>query len=152
MITFSYQLVERGWIKVNLTTEENEIEFDALNLSDAPYDLIIALTLLLEGESETVCSWQDEPGEYRWVFKMQENHLELKILELKETFSHQKNENAHIIFYGSDDFIKFVHRVLREFNLIKTQYTVNGYKNLWGHEFPLVAIEHLRIALNEKRN
>lgn len=152
MITFSCQLIERGWIKVTLITEDDEIEYEASYLSDSPNDLIIALALLLEGESETVCLWQDEPGEYRWVFKRQDNYFELKILQLEETFSRLNNENAHVIFNGADNLVKFVHRVLREFNVIKIQHTVYGYRDLWGYEFPSKEIERLRFALKEIKN
>jgi hypothetical protein len=49
VITFSYQLVDQGWIGVTLETEDNEIKFIASYLSVAPNDLINALILLLEG-------------------------------------------------------------------------------------------------------
>jgi hypothetical protein len=152
VITFSCQLVDRGWIEVALATEDNEVKFIASYLSDAPNDLINALILLIEGANETTCLWQDEPGEYRWVFKKQGTHFELKILRLEEIFNRQNNENAHLIFCGTDILVKFVHRVLREFNTIKARHTVYGYKNLWGHEFPSKAIEQLGFAVKELRN
>lgn len=152
MITFSCQLVEYGWIDVTLATLDNEIKIIASYLLDAPNDLIIALALLLEGLNETVCLWQDEPGEYRWVFTKQENYFELKILQLEETFSHKSNENANLIFCGTDNLVKFSHKILREFDAIKIQHTVDGYKKLWGHEYPSKAIKRLRCALKEIKN
>ena len=71
MINFSCKLFGRGWIETTLITEDSKIEIIASYLSDAPNDLIITLALLLEGENETECLWQDEPGEYRWVFEKQ---------------------------------------------------------------------------------
>jgi len=146
MINFSCQLIEYGWLEVTLVTKDIEEKFTASYLSDAANDLIIGLALLLEGQNETICLLEDEPGEYRWLFRRLDDYFELKILRLEDTFSRKDNDNAELIFYGTEDLRKFAHRVLRQFNLIKSQHTVDGYKKTWGHEFPSKAIERLRFA------
>ena len=149
MINFSCKLVGRGWIETTLITEYSKIKIIASYLSDAPNDLITALALLLEGENETECLWQDEPGEYQWIFKRQNDSFELKILEFKGTSKWQNNENVHLLFCGTENLVKVAHRVLRRFNTIKIEHTVDGYKDLWGYEFPLKAIDRLRFAAKE---
>jgi hypothetical protein len=51
-----------------------------------------------------------------------------------------------MVFSGHEDLNKFAHRVLREINIIKTEYTTDGYKDLWGYEFPLQALNRLGIG------
>ena len=146
MINFSCKLIGHGWIEVNLASEENEVTMIASYLSNAPYELIITLALLSEGIiDETMFLWKDEPGEYRWMFKNQNDFLELKVLHL-QAFS---NKNDQIIFIGKENLGRFVHRVLREFNAIKKNYSTDDYKNLWGHEFPLDALNRLSAAIKK---
>ena len=35
---------------------------------------------------------------------------------------------------------------LREFSMLKTEYSTDGYQCLWGHEFPLQALNRLSIG------
>jgi hypothetical protein len=148
MINFFCKVVGRGWIEATLITDDQEVIVAASYLSDAPYLLIIALALLAEeANDETVCLWQDEPGEYRWVFRRQEKYLELKVLKLEGTFSRQSDENAQLVFYGREELTKFVHRVMRELSAIKAEYTTDGYKELWGYEFPSQALNRLSVAI-----
>ena len=35
---------------------------------------------------------------------------------------------------------------LREFSMLKTEYSTDGYQRLWGHEFPLQALNRLSIS------
>ncbi|MPN36669.1 hypothetical protein SDC9_184179 [bioreactor metagenome] len=147
MIDFSCKLIEHGWIEFILATENDEIKIEPSHLSDAPSDFIIALALLLEGENEAICKWQDEPGEYRLVFTRKEDNFELIILSFKDTFSRRENKDADLIFGGKGTLSKFVHKVLREFNKINIEHSSSGYKELWGYEFPLNEIDRLRAAL-----
>lgn len=146
MINFSCKLTGHGWIDATLKDENDNAKIiTASYLSDAPYDLIIALALICEGLNETMCLWNDEPGAYQWIFKRQNNYLELKIFQSEHTFKNPSIEKSHIMFSGHENLAKFAHRVLREFKIIKAEYTTDGYKNLWGYEFPLQALNRLNI-------
>lgn len=147
MIDFSCNLTGRGWIDATLLDENDNSEtITASYLSDGPYDLIIALALICEGINETMCLWNDEPRAYQWNFKRIDNILKIKIFQSEQTFKTPNIEKDNIVFSSQENLSRFVNRVLREFNLIKTEYTTEGYKNLWGYEFPLQALNRLNIA------
>ncbi len=147
MINFSCNLTGRGWMDATLIDEnDNSKVITASYLSDAPYDLIIALALICEGVNETICLWNDEPGAYQWIFKRLNNYLELKIFKSEQTFKNPSIEKTDIVFSGQENLSKFANEVLREFNIIKAEHTTDGYKNLWGYEFPLQALNRLNIG------
>ncbi len=147
MINFSCKLTDHGWIDATLNDEnDNMMIITASYLSDAPYDLIMALALICEGVNETMCLWNDEPGAYQWIFKRQSNLLKLEIIQSEQTFKYPSIDKSHIEFSGYENLGKFVHRVLREFSMLKSEYSTDGYQNLWGHEFPLQALTRLSIG------
>ena len=151
MIDFSCKLVDHGWIEVILTTETDELKIEPSFLSDAPCSLIMALTSLLEGQSEAVCEWQDEPGEYRWIFTRKKDSFELGIYYFKETFSRRENKYGDRIFFDEEVSLKFARKVLREFGRIKREYTASEYEDLWGYGFPQKEIDRLRMALKNAK-
>jgi hypothetical protein len=65
MIDFSCKLTGCGWIDATLIDEKDRVKIRASYLSDAPYDLIMAIALICEGVNETMCLWKDEPGVYQ---------------------------------------------------------------------------------------
>ncbi|HAX51212.1 MAG TPA: hypothetical protein DDY59_01875 [Lachnospiraceae bacterium] len=93
-----------------------------------------------------MCLWNDEPGAYQWVFKKLNNILELEIIQSEQTFKNPSIDKSHIAFSGHENLGRFVHRVLREFSMLKTEYSTDGYQCLWGHEFPLQALNRLSIG------
>lgn len=144
MIDFLCKLTGNGWMEATLIDENNNAKIiSASYLSDAPYDLIMALALICEGVNDTQCLWNNEPGGYQWVFSRLNNNLELKIIQSEHAFKNPSTDKDHIIFSGHENLGKFAHKVLREFNIIKTYYSTDGYENLWKHKFPLQALSRL---------
>lgn len=149
MLDISFELIGRGWVEATLSNGEKDVTINASYLSDAPNDLIIAVAVLLEGVKETTCSWQEEPGEYRWLLKREDDSVSIQVLLLKQSFSRQNNLSGQKIIVGQEDLDKFTQQIINEFDTIATKYTFNGYKNYWGYEFPINALNRLKVALSK---
>jgi hypothetical protein len=83
-VEFEYRLTGTGWAEARIADGTSEAVITASYLSDALGDLIRAVRHLLEGAAETRCSWEEEPGEYRWIFLRAGNDVRLTILEFDD--------------------------------------------------------------------
>jgi hypothetical protein len=132
---------------VTLTIDDNKLYFEASYLSDAPYDMLIAVSTLLEGAEEAVCSFQDEPGEHRWLLSKAGTAVTIRVLWFEDTFSRRSESSAQVVLVGQTDLYKLARKLRQQFNKIAAAYTPEEYKNLWGYEFPETALERLRRGL-----
>jgi hypothetical protein len=147
MIDFACELVAQGWMRWTFKSDENEVTIHASYLSDAPLYFVNSLISICESLSkDSVCIWQDEPGEFRLVFERKEDTLSLRILRLEKNFSKSDNEQAEVLFTCSEKIRKFVRLVLREFEKLRLVHAGEKYKDLWQHDFPTQAISRLRMV------
>jgi hypothetical protein len=79
------ELTSRGWLEATLVCGGTEAVVGASYLTDAPSDLIHTVRSLLEGRSEAVCAWQEEPGEYRWIFRRDGGRVFIAVLWFEKT-------------------------------------------------------------------
>jgi len=76
--------------------------------------------------------------------------LRIKILRFEETFSCLQNEKGSVIFETEEDLLKFSRKISREMERILIEYGADGYKRLWGHEYPAKEVNQLRKSLNHR--
>ena len=69
MIEFDYRLVGTGWSEARVADAHRHAVSTASYLSDALGNTIEAVAPVVEGAGEPRCSWDEEPGEYRWILK-----------------------------------------------------------------------------------
>jgi hypothetical protein len=62
-----YDLKEDGWAHVRIADASSHFEFTCSWLSDPLGNMATATVMLLNGSAEESFSFQDEPGEYRFV-------------------------------------------------------------------------------------
>jgi hypothetical protein len=85
---FRYRLTGRGWAEARIADDASHAILTASYLSDALGDLLEAVGRLLEGASEARCSWEEEPGEYRWIFtRTDDSDAQLNILAFDDMYS-----------------------------------------------------------------
>jgi hypothetical protein len=85
---FEYRLTGKGWAEARIADDASHAVLTASYLSDALGGLLEAIGLLLEGASEARCSWEEEPGEYRWIFvRTGDNDVRLDILVFDDMYS-----------------------------------------------------------------
>jgi hypothetical protein len=66
-------------------------------LSDPLADLAEAVSVLRATETAR-CAWDDEPGQYRWVLRRDEDHLHVTILWFPDSFSKRPDEEGAVVF------------------------------------------------------
>jgi hypothetical protein len=85
---FTYRLTGTGWAEAQIADATSRAVITASYLSDALGDLLEALGTILEGAAEARCSWEEEPGEYRWIFAREDrDQVTLRILVFADMYA-----------------------------------------------------------------
>ena len=79
-VEFEFRLVGTGWAEGRIAIGDEFASPTASYLSDALGDLIRAVGALCEGAHEVRASWDEEPGEYRWIFQRVGSTVRLRLL------------------------------------------------------------------------
>src|SRR5690349_4440222 len=86
-VEFDYRLTGLGWAEARISDGRSDATFTASYLEHALGDLLEAVGILLEGADEARCSWMEEPGEYRWVFRREGSAVQLRVLGFADMYS-----------------------------------------------------------------
>jgi hypothetical protein len=97
-VEFSYKLTGTGWGEARIADEEAHVVLPTSYLSDVLGDLLQALGILLEGSPTAECSWEEEPGEYRWVFNSSDDDVALRILAFRNSWPRRPEEEGEVVF------------------------------------------------------
>jgi hypothetical protein len=80
--------------EARIADEEAHVVLPTSYLSDVLGDLLQALGILLEGSPTAECSWEEEPGEYRWVFNSSDDDVALRILAFRNSWPRRPEEEV----------------------------------------------------------
>ena len=153
-IAINYRLTGAGWSKCVVSCGEQSCVTTASYLSDALGNLVRASVALLSGFSAVTFSFEEEPGEYRWVIRSPRlNEIDVVILQFPDLYSGQPDQEGQEIFRVRcvpETFAEAVHeaasRVLKEEGEA-------GYAEKWAeHPFPTQQLEELRRHLERLGN
>lgn len=137
----------RGWFAIKISNGINEVEIKASYLSDSPIDLISSIRTVLDGSRDARCSFQNEPGEYRFIFEKNNEMISVKVLEFFKSFNKESNDMGKLIFEGTDDLYTFAKRIKRQYDRLLYNHGLDGYKNIWGYDFPASELERLNESI-----
>jgi len=137
-ITIEYVLTGTGWSACTLDVYGQQCQVTASYLSDALLELISGVSHVLGKGTEARFSFDEEPGEYRWILKRLENDgLSLRILAFDELWGHQPDEEGEQIFDVTCPVRELSLALLNALNQILDEYGVEGYNDKWHQsEFP----------------
>jgi hypothetical protein len=136
-VEFTFELTGLGWGEGTLSSDERQVIIPASYLTDVLSELLSAVRSLLEGAPDARCSWDLEPGEYRWLFTRNNEEALLTVLSFPDTWQDPPDEDGTVVF----DF----HRTLSELasafadgiEAVLLEYGEDGYKEMWHmHPFP----------------
>ena len=140
MYGFDIKLTGRGWVEAIIYGDQKNIIIEASYLSDAIKDMIDCVVLLLLGQQTTSCRWEDEPGEFRWIFQRTGSDVNISVLRFKEEFSDEENEAGNNIFYVDFDLLFFCRKLRSTMEDLYIEYGEEGYYKEWGYEYPKMSI------------
>jgi hypothetical protein len=148
-LRFSYQLTGAGWSSAQLDSGDVTVSLSASYLSDALRHLVEAVALVAEGVSSSRCSWDEEPGEFRWLFTRDNQSVRIVILVFDELWGNEPDERGRVIFDEAVAVQELARGILRGADDVLAQMTVEQYREKWiEHDYPTDAVERLRTALN----
>lgn len=119
--------------------------------SDAAGDLLRAVIALLQGWETARCVWEDEPGQYRWLFHRRDDLVDIRILRFGVTFSTAQDEDGATVFITMQPLSKFAQKVYSALRRILREVGAEEYERPWGQAFPQAPYDTLRDLLRERR-
>jgi hypothetical protein len=86
-VEFSYRLTGVGWAEATITCGDRSATLTASYMSDALAELLLAVGELADGADAARCSWEEEPGEFRWLFARAGEDVDLRILWFDDIYA-----------------------------------------------------------------
>ena len=111
--SLTYELVGTGWARATLTLDGADTVVTASYISDALRDLIDATSVMTEGGPTARCAWQEEPGEYRWIFTVEQTGVRLEIRSFPDMFDTAEDARGEIVFTTTQPLRTLSRSILR---------------------------------------
>jgi hypothetical protein len=148
-MSFSWTLSGRGWANCIVADDQSQAEATASYITAAPEDLLVAVTRLVLGETETRAQFDAEPTAYRWRFHRGDNDVWVQLLRLPNG---RRHDNAGTEIWSSWQTLDTLARaVIRGFEEVAHTHGESGYHGKWGSPFPRAELEQLRTAWNQAK-
>lgn len=136
-VYFRYRLTGIGWAEATIGVGEQSATITASYLEDALGDLLSAVRELLEGADSARCSWEEEPGEFRWVFERSADAVRTRILAFDDLYSLLPDDRGRITFDATLPLSELARAIAHEARAVLVQHGRRGYQSEWvEHSFP----------------
>jgi hypothetical protein len=104
---------------------------------------------LLSGAESVRTTFDEEPGEYRWIIEGLDGRLHIRILEFEELWGKRPDSDGKVVLDGRCDRLDFVTAVRDTLQRVLDEHGVVGYEDRWvEHEFPSAQLRALREGLS----
>ena len=151
VVEFSFKLTGLGWGEATLSDRQRHVVIPASYLTDVLSELLTAVWSLLEGAPDARCSWELEPGEYRWLLARDGDQASLRVLALPDNTWENGDDGSSVVFDFTGPsgelasaFVDGIEAVLRE-------YGEDGYKERWHeHPFPSESLSEVKALLHPR--
>ena len=145
---FSFRLTELGWGEATLSAGEQRVIIPASYLTDVLSELLTAVRSLLEGAPDARCSWDLEPGEYRWLFTRNSDQASLTVLSFPDTWQDPPDEDGAVVFDFRGKLSEIAPVIAYGIEAVLLEYAEDGYKEGWHmHAFPSELLSEVTALL-----
>lgn len=149
---FSYRLTGTGWSEARLSDGTSSATVTGSYLSDALGLLLEAVGSLLEGTQEARCSWDEEPGEYRWVFVRSGDLVDLRVLAFPELWGNQPDSEGSLVFETQQELREAATAIADGAADVLAEHGEEGYLAKWvDAPFPTAHLDLVRQLLAQQR-
>ena len=110
--------------------------------------------MIAEGQTDARCSWDEEPGEFRWIFHRVDDLdvVELRILWFPELWGNASDADGQEVFRTTQSALHFGRSFSQQPNGAD-EHGEGGYAKEWvEHPFPTEALARLRRAIAASPN
>lgn len=129
---------------------ERSAQFWPSPLSDPLRDLVRATVSLLRGAEQARVSWQDEPGEWRWLLSREADRLSIRILRFRQTFSREPDERGVPVFETACRLADFAGQVKSQLQQLLDHSDPADFLQQWRRPFPLADYDALRELVRSR--
>lgn len=150
-LNITYRVIGVGWAECTVDDGESTCTVTASYLSDALGNLVLAALALLSRFSRLTFSFDEEPGEYRWVISSPRlNEVEIQILSLNELWGDKPDSEGRLLFRTVCTPETFGNSVHAAAACVLAEYGEAGYQKQWSeHPFPMAQFRELSILLTK---
>lgn len=147
-VKFSFRLTGSGWARALLAHGSEEVELPASYLSDALGEVLLAVAELQDGEHAAVASWEQEPGEVRWLFSRTNGEVTLQVLAFMEDYPRPTEAEGSVVFSAVCSLDEMARAFAEGARSVLTLEGEEAYKRKWvQHPFPTTLLEMVESGL-----
>jgi hypothetical protein len=147
-VEFSYRLTGTGWAEALVSDGCASAAITASYLTDALGVLLEAVGSMLDGAGEARCSWEEEPGEYRWLFERTGEGVRLRILTFSDMYPPQPDDQGTLVFESRRSMREIAYAVADAAQALLDELGEDEYLRLWvEHPFPTGHLTRVREQL-----
>lgn len=148
VVQFSYRVVGTGWSEGSLRIGDQRAEMTASYLGDALGELLDALVSLTAGETSAEVSWEEEPGEFRFIFTLDGRQVRTRVLEFDDDFPERKPEaDGALLLDAACPLDALLGAVAAGTRQVLDEMGTDEYRARWvEHDFPLAQLHTLERA------
>jgi hypothetical protein len=148
-LLISYELEGAGWAKCSLQSDVGAVQITSSYLSDSLRDLVLSALSVLGGFRGVDFSFDEEPGQYRWVIESTgETTIDLQLFEFPDLGSNEPNDKGSRLFLVHTNRTIYAQAVLTAASAVLAKHGLAGYLESWHkHPFPARELELLQEAL-----
>jgi hypothetical protein len=148
-VEFSFELVGVGWARAEVSGDSGDATLTASYLGDALGDLLAAVGALLDGADTATCHWEEEPGEYRWKFHREGDHVALVVLALPDNLPPLPDDAGKEVFRTDDSLTSIASTIADGAQRVLNEWGEAGYLKRWVEApFPTAQLAHIRKLLD----
>ena len=152
--SFSYKLSGCGWADASVSSGGSALTMTVSYLSDALGDLARAVISLLSEHAvgKVICSWQDEPGEYRWMMLREGDAVRVQIVMFDDCFSRKDCAKGRRLIRWECSLLRLATQVKGQMHQLLNDLGEDGYKERWvNHDFPMQEFMRLSELIQEHK-
>jgi hypothetical protein len=145
-VRFTYRLAGTGWSEGRLVIGDRFADATASYLSDALGDLLRAALELARGAENARASWDEEPGEYRWIFNRTGERVRVRVLAFPEwrAIMDAPDEDGEMLLDASCAVGELIAAIAAGARKVLHEWGEDGYEAKWvDHPFPSRELEAL---------
>jgi hypothetical protein len=146
-VEFAYRLLGSGWSEARLAFGERWTELSASYLTDALGDLLRAVLTLKDGARSARVSWEEEPGEFRWLFTRAHEAVDVRVLWFNDQLPQFPDADGQERIAGRVAVDVLAAAVAAGAREVLERYGAKGYHERWvEHPFPTAELDALECG------
>ena len=143
-VRLAYRLTGAGWSEGSLSIGKASASFTASYLSDAFGRLVAAVADIQEGKACARFSFDEEPGEFRWLLSRAGDRLTVRLLGFDELWGSEPDELGRVLLDADTSSQHLALAVKHVADELLELHGLDGYHDLWVEApFPLDAYDRL---------